>query len=133
MAEHNLTAVDVELLSHAVLTYVGDTESQATPACNDSSANDGDLSATEEVSWKRAKLDLLAEFVVSARLLFCFFPSFVDNTIDLLWQNLLSSKFGEKGLKGSIVMLLTFILIISVKTLNSLKHLVRTTVAGSHN
>ena len=76
MAEHNLTAVDVELLSRAVLTYLGDTESQATPACNDSSANDGDLSATEEVSWKRAKLDLLAELDVSAPTLVLFFSEF---------------------------------------------------------
>jgi len=47
LAEHNLTAV--ELLSRALLTYVGDTESQLTPARDESSANDGDLSAAKEI------------------------------------------------------------------------------------
>ena len=66
LAEHNWTAV--ELLSRAVLTYtyVGDMESQATLAGDESSANDGDLSAADKVRWKRAKLDLLAKHVVSA-------------------------------------------------------------------
>jgi len=45
---------------------VGDTESQATPAGDESSANDGDLSAAENVRYKIAKLDLLAKHVVSA-------------------------------------------------------------------
>jgi len=42
LSEHNLTAV--ELLTRALLTYmyVGDTESQATLAGDESSANDGD-------------------------------------------------------------------------------------------
>jgi len=47
MAEHNWTAV--ELLFRAVLTYVGDTESQATPVSDESSADDGDLSTAEKV------------------------------------------------------------------------------------
>ena len=64
MAEHNWTAV--ELLSRAPPTHVGDTESQATPAGDESSADDGDLSAADEVRWERAKLDLLAKHVVSA-------------------------------------------------------------------
>jgi len=46
--------------------YVGDMESQATLASDESSANDGDLSAADKVRWKRAKLDLLAKHVVSA-------------------------------------------------------------------
>jgi len=46
--------------------YVGDMESQATLAGDESSANDGDLSAADKVRWKRAKLDLLAKHVVSA-------------------------------------------------------------------
>ena len=45
---------------------MGDTESQATPAGDESSADDGDLSAADEVRWERAKLDLLAKHVVSA-------------------------------------------------------------------
>jgi len=55
-SEHNLTAV--ELLTRALLTYmyVGDTESQATLAGDESSANDGDLSAAKKSAGKELNL-----------------------------------------------------------------------------